>query len=320
MRPRGRVRKKEKRKERLRVLDCYAHQGHQYEFFKSEHDFFLMGSNGAKPKWNAEHRPLNKNVRLISEHQAAGARFDIVMIRSPLNIKRYTKFIKAGAIPVGVIQTTTPFPMPRGVRHVVWNSAEVMKKYSKTGNFKDKINHYIVHGYDPNEFRPIDVQKNGKVLTVANVFKGRSEIMGYPLWSALNKKLGGLDVLGHGNEDMPRSLKQAETLQELLETYSKYSVYLNPTKDSAMPRSRAEAAMCGMPIVTTDNFDIGMYFQHKKNGFISNDKAELERSIKRLLNSAAMREDYGYKARETAIKNFHIDDFLAKWENVFRRL
>jgi glycosyltransferase involved in cell wall biosynthesis len=303
---------------RLKVLDWYAHQGHQYEFFKCNHDFYLVGTNSLPPDWNRDHRPLRSNVHLISEHQALRMKFDVVMVRSPLNIQRYKRFIQRGAIPVAVIQTTTAFHLPSQVNHVVWNSYEVMNKYS--GRLGTRQNHYIVHGYDPNEFQDLHLDRNDKALVVANVFKGRADIMGYPLWQDLKKKVGKIDLLGHGNEDVRGALGQAETFEDLISTYNSYGALLNTTADSAMPRSRAEAAMCGMPIVSTNNFDVGRYFVHNKNAILSNDPSELADGLNKILASKAMQEDFGQRAREVAIKHFHIKDFLQKWEDLFARI
>ncbi len=39
---------------------------------------------------------------------------------------------------------------------------------------------------------------------------------------------------------------------------------------------------------------------------------------KMMIESPAMQEDLGSAARETAIKYFHIDDYLARWDEAFR--
>lgn len=308
--------RKRKSRKNLRIADWYVHQGHQYEFFKLPHTFFLIGADGNRPKWNQKHRPKNKNSIFITEKRALTSKYDAVMVRSPIHMRRYRNFIKKGAVPIAVVQTTDPFDIPVQVKHVVWNSYEVMKAHR--ASMPDKKHYYIVHGYDPNEFVKIDMEKNGRILTVANVFKGRGDIMGFPLWKQMNKNFKRCDIIGHSNEDIKQDIREADSLDELLTIYNTYSIYLNTTKHSAMPRSRAEAAMCGMPIVSTKNYDIARYFTHKKNAIITNDRYEMQAGIKMLLESEAMREDFGEAAREIAIKHFHIDEYLDKWEQVLR--
>ena len=303
---------------KLNILDWYVHQGHQYEFFKTGHNFYLIGVNNNRPKWNKEHRPLNENVTLLDNKIAMKRKYDVVIIRSPIQHAIYMPYIKDGAVPIAVVQTTTPFKIPDECRHVVWNSLDVMIKNRK--EFSKSKHRYIVHGYDPDEFKPINIKTNGKVLTVANSFKRRAEIMGYDTWIQVKKSIKNLDLIGHGNQDIYSRDRQAKNLDDLIKTYNSYDVYFNPTRSSAMPRSRAEAAMCGMPIVSTNNYDIGRYFVNGKTAILSNNEEELVSGIKKLLKNPSMREDYSMLAREVAINNFHIKDFVDKWNSVFREI
>jgi glycosyltransferase involved in cell wall biosynthesis len=302
-------------KNKLKILDWYCHQGHQYEFFKTGHDFYLCGPGGKIPRWNENHRPRNQNVNFITESQALSMNFDIVMVRSPISARKYRNLVKKGATPIAVVQTTTYFPVMDEVKHVVWNSHEVMKKNKHA--YRRKHHHHIVHGYDPGEFVKLDLEKNGRILTVANVFKKRGRIMGYPLWTKFDKAFDMCDIIGHGNKDISEDIRCADTMEELINFYNTYSIYFNPTIHSAMPRSRAEAAMCGMPIVTTDNYDISSYFKHKRDGIISNNISEMNSGIESILSSEQLREEYGERAREIAIKHFHIKDYIEHWNHLF---
>ena len=157
-------------------------------------------------------------------------------------------------------------------------------------------------------------------MTVDNVFKGRSAIMGYPLYTSLNKNLNKIDVLGHGNEDTLNTIGTAETFQDLLKAYSEYNVYLNTTVESAMPRSRAEAMMCGCPTISTNNFDISKYIVHKESGFLSNNRDDILKYIKLLLSNEELAKSIGEGGRVVAIKPFNLKDYLDKWNNIFLKL
>jgi glycosyltransferase involved in cell wall biosynthesis len=300
---------------KLKILDWYCHQGHQYEFFKTGHDFYLVGIDGGKPNWNGMHRPLNSNVNLIYEKEISKINFDAVIIRSPILPIKYTNVIRRGAKPIAVVQTTNAFPFPRECRHVVWNCLSVL---NSNRHRYPKMNHYhIVHGFDPEEFKKIDLEKNNRILTVANVFKKRSQIMGYNLWKGISDELGLIDLVGHGNTDINRNDNVAESLEALVRIYNKYNVYFNPTQSSAMPRSRAEAVMCGMPLVSTNNFDIDLYFKNGKTAILSNNKDELLTGLKMLINNENMQKDYSLSSRQIAIEKFHIKDYLLKWNQIF---
>lgn len=302
---------------KYKVLDWYVHQGHQYEFFKLNHDFYLVAPSGKKPEWNAKHRPLNKNVHLISLEEAKKMSFDIVIIRTPISSQIYRPFIKRGAAPIAVIQTTDPIWLPREVKHVVWNSHNAMKR--RLGFYKLRHQHFIVHGFDPDEFTDLKLERNDRVLTVANHFKQRANIMGFDIWKKVESKVKRCDILGSKNEEISGALPHSETFEELLNYYNTYEIYFNPTRSSAMPRSRAEAAMCGMPIVSTMYYDIARFFKPGRDALISNNIGDLRQYIINLRESPQMREDFGGRAREIAIKKFHINNFLTKWQQIMDR-
>jgi glycosyltransferase involved in cell wall biosynthesis len=303
---------------KLRIMDWYVHQGHQYEFFKTGHKFFLSSVGGEIPDWNTNHRPLNKNLRLCRESVQLKTKFDVVIVRSPLHKFRYNPFLSRNAVPVAVVQTTEPFNIPEWVRHIVWNSKFVMSKWKS--RFPKSKHFYIPHGYDPDEFVKRDFDKNGRILSVLNVFKDRSYFLGYDIWKGVSSETGLCDIVGHGNDGMKESAGRADSLDELIDIYNKYSVFFNPTAHSAMPRSRAEAMMCGAPIVSTDNYDIGSYIRHRKDGFLTNDPGKLVKYLNLLLNDEDLAGEFGNRAREVAIREFHIKDYIDRWNSLLYSL
>lgn len=301
---------------KLKIMDFYVHQGHQREFFKGDHDFYLSGCNSLLPDWNEKQRPINENVTFISERKALKRHsFDIIMVRSPLNHKRYEAFHKRGATGIAVVQTTDPFPIPGWVPFVVWNSEEVMKRWQ--GRFPKKKHFYIPHGYDPKEFVDRKEERNSSAVSLFNVFKKRKQFLGYDLWRYLNKRIP-CDLYGHGNEDLKMGIRETDSFEELIDIYNRYGAYLNTTTHSAMPRSRCEAMFCGMPMVSTDNYDIGNYMKNKRDGVISNDREVLLKGLKDILGSKDLQREYGERSKEIAMKYFHIDKYLERWENVYR--
>jgi len=304
---------------RLRIMDFCCHQGHQAEFFKLNHDFFLSGTNSLKPDWNFDHRPLPDGVTFTDERSALRRKdFDVIMVRSGLNIKRYEAFHKRGAKGIAVIQTTDPFKIPKWIKVAVWNSKDVMDKWNKS--FPRQKHFYIPHGYDPDIFKPLDVEQNNRVLSVLNVFKPRARFLGYDLWRDVSDRVGVCDVLGHGNDDLQESIGQADTFQELLETYNRYPVFFNPTSHSAMPRSRCEAMFSGAPIVSTNNYGISRYIRNKKTGFLADNRSDFVYYINKLLGDEKLRVDIGLAGRQTAIKHFHIKKYLKSWDEVLRNI
>ena len=301
----------------IRIMDWLVHGGHQYEFFKTGHDFSCTHISGKKPVPRELNRPFNKNVTYIEEAVARSKRFDIIMIRAGVSAKRYEPFRRKarGGLPgIAVIQTHSPFSVPAWARCCVWNSKVSMDKYRNM--FSGQKHFYIPHGFDPREFDSLGLERNGRVLSGINVFKKRASLLGYKEWRWVADNLRKCDLIGHGNDEEKESIGN-HGLKGLVENYNKYSVFLNTTTKSAMPRTRAEALMCGIPLVTTKNFGIENYLTHEKNCLFADTKEDMLRQIKRLLGSKDMQENIGAAGREVAIEFFNIKDYKNRWQEVF---
>lgn len=300
---------------RFKVADWLVHGGHQYEFFKTNHSFICTNPDRTSPDYKHLGRPRNLNVRYVSGKELYRSNFDIVMVRAGVDYSPYKKKIRAKKIPgIAVMQTYLPYPLPGWVRCVVWNSKFVMDKHSS--DIKGKKHFYIPHGFDPMEFDNLSLSENGRVLSAGALFRQRKKVLGYDEWRWVADNLKACDLLGHGNEDI-RECIGSFPLEKLVRIYNKYSVFLNTTTRSAMPRTRAEALMCGTPLVTTKNYGIESYLTHNKDCFFADTKEDMLRLCKKLLESQAMREDMGQRGRESAIKFFHIKDYIHRWQEVF---
>jgi len=302
----------------LKIADWLVHGGHQYEFFKTNHVFFCTKPSGFAPTPQDQGRPRNKNVNYVTEARLSNENYDILMVRTGVGSHKYkTLRYKRGNTPgIAVIQTHTPSSsIPRWVRCMVWNSKDTMVKYMQ--KFPDKKHFYIPHGFDPDEFIDFKVERNNRVLSAVSVFEKRGSLLGFDEWRWVSNKLRKCDLLGHGNEDLKESIGSF-SLTKLVRKYNKYGVFLNTTTKSAMPRTRAEALMCGTPLVTTNNFGINKYLTHGKNCLFANTKEDMLKCVKKVLASKSLQEDLGAAGREAAIKHFHINLYIKRWNEVFK--
>lgn len=98
-------------------------------------------------------------------------------------------------------------------------------------------------------------------------------------------------------------------------------IFLDPTTDSPMPRSRTEAMMSGCCLITTSNHDVDKYIESGVNGFIvPRDAAATAKLIADLIylhpKEAA---EIGQRGRQTAVEKFHIDRFNQDWVNLIEK-
>lgn len=310
----------------LKIMDWLIHGGHQYEFFKTGPSFFCTKLNGQPPTDEDFSRPAlnNELVRMTADKELNLLKrrdFDIIMVRLGLNPRRRDPFMRRKKIPgIAVIQTSTgtfpnkSFPIPGWVKVVVWNSKSAMNKSYR--NLPGKKHFYIPHGFDQNEFCNLGLDRNGRILTVANVFQKRGKILGFDNWRYVSKATGLCDLVGHGDESLPESIG-CFSMQKLVKTYNSYSVFLNTTVHSAMPRSRGEALMCGTPIVTTKNNGIDLYLKHNESCLFADNKFDMERSVKRVLSDDQLAESLSHYGRESAIRHFSITQYIERWKEAF---
>lgn len=305
-----------RRSGKLNVIDWLVHGGHQYEFFKSDCNFYCALPSGKAPNPKDLGRPKNENVKYVDEREIRRKIFDIIIVRAGIDSKRYYKYRykKGSPLGVAVMQTYLPFKVPKWVRCIVWNSKSVMDKHR--GLFSGKKHFYIPHGFDPKEFDFLNLKRNGRAISASSLFKQRGDVLGFNEWLWVSKNLKKCDLLGHGNNRLKESIGSFP-LEKLVRTYNKYSVFLNTTTKSAMPRARAEALMCGTPLVTTNNFGINRYLRDGESCLFADTKGDMLKAVNKILSSNQMQQDLGAAGREAAIEHFNIKDYLDKWNYVF---
>tara|TARA_A200000159_G_scaffold164386_2_gene193789 strand:+ start:1005 stop:1925 length:921 start_codon:yes stop_codon:yes gene_type:complete len=300
---------------KINVADWLVHGGHQYEFFKTGPNFICTNPNGSQPSYENLGRPKNIGVTYVDSKGLLKSRFEVVMVRAGVSYKPYLRRIKMGRTPgIAVMQTYLPYRVPSWVRSIVWNSKVVMHKHK--GEFPGKKHFYIPHGFDPREFRSLGIRREPHILSAASLFEQRKKVMGYNEWRWVADKYSSCKLLGHGNELIPESIGSF-ALKDLIVQYNRCSVFLNTTTRSAMPRVRAEAMMCGTPIVTTKNFGIEDYLTHGKDCYFADTKEDMLKYCVDIIDSKSLREELGGRAREAAIRSFNIDEYKNRWKHVF---
>lgn len=310
----------------ISVIDFLVHGGHQYEFFKNNAMFSCTNPDGSLPAPKDLGRPKNQNVKYIRICDIGYSKFDIFMYRQNIKDRFYGEILRRSpkARGIAVVQTYQPSVQSyqdsiasKHIAAVVWNSKTVMDRHYK--KFQNKKHFYIPHGFDPNEFVNLNLTRIPKVLSSFSLFKQRGGLLGYNEWDWVSQNLGGIDLLGHGNEAIMTSIGSFP-LENLVKKYNTYSAYLNTTIDSAMPRSRAEALMCGTPIITTKNYGIERYLVHGKSCLFADSKEDMLNNCKKVLENKSLLEDLSFGGREAAIEHFNINTYLQRWKGVFEEV
>jgi len=215
--------------------------------------------------------------------------------------------------------------MMKELENLHWYQQTIMNRYWIEGWTLDKLykhypwceHVYIPHGFSPDEFEDFGEDRDSRILSVISKFFERREILGYYNWQKVSNLTGLIDLYGHGNEDLEESMGSASSFVNLIWLYNSYKVFLNPTIESAMPRSRGEAMMCGMPVVTTSYYDISDYIVHGENGFLADDYYDMIKFSKKIISDKNCFDQISKASRETAIEYFNIETYLKKYKEIF---
>jgi glycosyltransferase involved in cell wall biosynthesis len=78
--------------------------------------------------------------------------------------------------------------------------------------------------------------------------------------------------------------------------------------------------MCGMALVTTNNYDISRYVVHGKSAFFCRNHKDMIKFCKALKEDKSLCKEMGASARAAAIKHFGISTYLSKWKDLFNSL
>jgi len=201
---------------------------------------------------------------------------------------------------------------------VINNSYQAQKEWMF---HKSKV---IWHGFDPTEFPPATYQK-GILVMNEKAIKTRPHYNGYRVYEEAMKNFPEKfrpeflsvdepdEAYGKNNNWYARC-KFDNYVREL----GKYSTYFNPTIRSPMPRTRGEAMMCGVSIVTTKTHDVELFMKNGVNGFYSDSPSELREYLLYLSENPSIAQETGEAGREMAMDIFNHDRFLMEWEKTLQ--
>lgn len=108
---------------------------------------------------------------------------------------------------------------------------------------------------------------------------------------------------------------QAKSWTDYRDFLGRSLIYLNPTKESPMPRSRTEAMLSGCCVITTPFQDADMFIKHAENGLLITERNpnHVVEMVKYLLNNYKTAIKLGQEGKKTAIEKFNWERYHAEW-------
>jgi glycosyltransferase involved in cell wall biosynthesis len=301
------------------ILTFPTHERYESQLAKTGHNFYSFHMKDGK-KWNREQIKPPENYYILPESQLCEyIPYDFILVQSKFWQYQVAQQInQVLMLPIIVLEHTLPTPQTISIeniekmKHMLGNINIFISEYSQREWNIGVDSDVIHHGIDTETFKPLELQKDNTILTVANDFINRDYCLNYSGWKRVTQ---GLPV--HLIGDTKGLSVSASSTEELVESYNKCSVYFNSSTISPIPTSLLEAMSCGCAVVSTATCMIPEIIQNGKNGFISNDEEELKSYVKMLLADEEMRKTLGKEARNTILEKFSQDTFINNWNNVF---
>ncbi|PYT36126.1 MAG: hypothetical protein DMF52_08525 [Acidobacteria bacterium] len=233
----------------------------------------------------------------------------------------------------------------------------ITNSYQAAREWRFSHSRTIWHGLDPDEYPQTTYER--KVLTIINSLSRKPVYQGHdlyrqtttalpcdylgkdpgsefrhvsaprPPWSPWRLLWNAADFLA-GKSDQARAARRWRRwisdgyarayFGAYRDLIARYSIYLNPTLRSPMPRSRLEALFCGLAVVTTRHHDVDLWLEDGVTGFCADDAPTLRDRLRTLCDDPSLCRRLGLAGREMARERFHVRHYLAKWQEVIEEV
>lgn len=200
-----------------------------------------------------------------------------------------------------------------GIKKLIGDNFMVVNSYDSVDRWG--WGYPLIHGMDGSEW--LDLPKEPRVVISLSP-GGLDKYYNRTLLTYIKaevKERTGLEVI-HTNVSRRWEMRN---WQDYKETLGRSLIYINPTKDSPMPRSRTEAMYSGCCVLTSRYHNASEFIEHGKSGFIVPDNPmSYGQAITDLINDAYRdAEKIGQEGKKVAQKYFNIDTYLDDlWELV----
>jgi hypothetical protein len=312
--------------EPLNILTVCTHESYETNLCKTGHNFYAFRLDTLK-NWDKKYRPVPKNYTLLNPHRGQEqlpewVDFDLVLSQNKFaSLQILQQFAQELQLPLVSLEHCLPGENSgearlRALKALRGDVNVFISEFSRKGwMWGDDEADVVHHGIDTSLFcsSPI-VDKAPHALSVVNAWIERDRECGYKFWKAGTE---GLATRVVGNT--PGLSEPARSVQELVRAYQKATCFVNTSLISPVPMALLEAMACGLPVVSTNTCMIPEIISHGVNGYLCEKPEDVRYYTNMLLSSPELCESIGKAARQTIIEKFSIEQFVTKWNAIFRK-
>lgn len=315
---------------KLRVFGILNHLGNQYEMLKLAENYdveFTWLENNVRRwtpisprpmpkhlKWATHYEPGKYDVAILHiDQQAADPAIGKGQLYRQLNevITDIPKIVMNHGTPLWDEQFTEDYVInggsvltskgPReidGIKKIVGDNFMVVNSYEAVDRWG--WGYPLIHGMTPEEWW--DLPKEPRVTVMISP-GGLDKYYNRQLLTAIKGEVlrkTGLDV-----QHVTVNYK-AHDWDDYRQFLGRSLIYINPTLDSPMPRSRTEAMLSGCMVLTSKYHGADEFIEHGQNGFIMPDNPEsyAEACYSLIMHHYKEAVEIGQRGKETAMKLF----------------
>lgn len=315
----------------LRILDCPWHLSHQYEYMKlpdvdwywliqHRRPYHASGRGDMIKKFNIKWTPYYEKglVDLVILHLDQQCLNENLWEIGKGSVYREMNEVIQD-IPKIVIMHGTPYwpeeasqkTLVERLEKIIGNNVMVVNSHRAKEQWGR--GHTIIHGLDQNEW--FDLPKEPRAVTMISP-AGLDKYYDRQFLQYIQEELQSRDIY-HCHISVDKVFNNFDDYREFL---GRSLIYINPTRESPMPRSRTEAMFSGCCVLTTPHQDADTFIKDGINGFIikrnPNMVADL---VENLLNDYDRAVKIGQEGKKTALELFSLDRFLNDWTNLIKQ-
>lgn len=281
--------------------------GHNFYSVKHDKEWNLNYGEIPKNYTFLEYMPYDIHPDLIISH-VSGERLDIAIQYANLygvNVVRHTHTLPESEQELFYFRSQD--------NPLVTNT--FISEYSKKAWGSQGI--VINHGLDLNLFKPKQMNRELKILSVVNQWADRDWACGWEIYKNIRSSTNyNYTVLG----DNPGMSKPATSIDNLVDSYNSHSIFLNTSMQSPVPMALLEAMACGCAVVSTATCMIPEIIKDGYNGFLCSDVDEIKDRLQVLHEDPQLAIKLGDNARKTMAERFGLENFCINWNNIFRKV
>lgn len=307
--------------DKLNIITADTHEAYQTNMCKTFDNYYSIPHNTFKV-WNSNFRPIPPNYIQLKNEVPFNVDFDIVVSQNKFGqFQVLSQVAKKLEVPLLSVEHTLPVPqwpaqVREGCKMMRGDINVFISEYSvdKWGfSLDDPTVRIIHHGIDTDIFKPLDAQRENKILCVVNDWINRDWCCNFNGFMRTASNLP-CKIIG----DTPGLSEPAKSVEDLVNNYSSHRIFYNTSTISPVPTALMEAMSCGCAIVSTATCMIPEVVRHGVDGFISNDEEELKKYLHVLLCDEELAKKMGDSARQRIIDKFGLSQFVDNWYKVLR--